>query len=108
MAYTLGDIAHMTQDDINLQEWSDPANWSDGLFGLFRTYHSKRDSRVFVPKRPLRAADDRPASYPAFSLRGCTINFGHRRGLLWKVILGIIPLAALFTVLMLTVRGHGG
>jgi uncharacterized membrane protein len=103
---SFGDIALMTQDDVNLQEWSDPANWSDGLFGLFRAYHSKRDSRVFVPKRPLRVAGDRPASYPAFSLRGCTINFGHRRGMLTMVILGLIPLVALFTVLTLTVRGH--
>ena len=96
----------MIQDDVNFQEWADPANWSDGLWGLFRAYHSKRDSRVFVPKRPVCVVGERPARYPRFSLRGCTINFGHRRGMLWMIILWLLPLAALFVVLMLAVRGH--
>ena len=91
----------MTQDDINFQEWSDPANWSSGWI---RSYFSKLDSRVWVPKRPLGLRAERPTSYPAFSLRGCTINYGHRRGKPWAVVLYVIPLAALFIFALLAVR----
>jgi uncharacterized membrane protein len=53
----------MTQDEINQAEWQDPANWSDSLVGI---YFSKRDSRVWVPKR-------RPAW-------GWTLNLAHPAG----------------------------
>jgi uncharacterized membrane protein len=49
----------MTQDDINQSEYSDPANWSA------LTYNSRKDSRIFVPKRR------------GF---GVTVNFGHKNG----------------------------
>ena len=49
----------MTQDDINQSEWNDPANWSA------LAYSSRKDSRIFVPKRR------------GF---GLTINFGHKNG----------------------------
>ena len=40
----------MTQDQIDQTEWENPSNWS-GWMGL---YHSERDSRFWVPKRPGR------------------------------------------------------
>ena len=98
-----GNSERMTQDDINFQEWSDPANWSTGWC---RAYFSKRDSRVWVPKRPPGSRDEWLTSYPAFSLRGATINFGNPRGKLWLTVLCLIPIAALSAVLLLAVRGH--
>jgi uncharacterized membrane protein len=38
----------MTQDETNRVEWEDPENWSDGPGWL---YFSKKDTRVWVPKR---------------------------------------------------------
>jgi hypothetical protein len=35
----------MHQTEINKTEWSNPENWSVGL------YFSKKDSRTWVPKR---------------------------------------------------------
>jgi uncharacterized membrane protein len=37
-----------TQEQINEEEWQNPANWRFGL-----VYHSERDSRPWVPKRSL-------------------------------------------------------
>lgn len=50
----------MGQEDINESEWSNPDNWSGGL------YFSKKDSRVWVPKQ-VRSL-------------GWTLNLGHRKG----------------------------
>ena len=47
----------------NQAEWSNPANWSGWI------YFSKKDSRLWVPKR-----------IPAL---GWTINLGHRHGPHW-------------------------
>jgi uncharacterized membrane protein len=58
----------MTQDEINQAEWENPANWSDTIVGV---YFSKRDSRVWVPKR-----------LPSW---GWTINLGHPSGAWWLV-----------------------
>jgi uncharacterized membrane protein len=60
----------MTQDEINLNEWNNPENWSA------LTYGSRIDSRLFVPKR---------------SGIGATINFGHRFGTL--VLVGLLAVA---------------
>lgn len=60
----------MIQDQINEAEWGNPANWSDSVVGV---YFSKRDSRVWVPKR-----------VPAW---GWTINLGHPAGAWWLVAL---------------------
>ena len=53
-------------------EWRAPANWHAGF------YHSRRDSRAFVPKR---------------SGAGVTINFAHKSGIFF--LLGIIGFCAL-------------
>ena len=38
----------MQQRKVNLREWTNPANWSHPRFGV---YFSKRDTRLWVPKR---------------------------------------------------------
>ena len=38
----------MTQEEINRAEWENPENWSDNIVGA---YLSKRNKRVWVPKR---------------------------------------------------------
>jgi uncharacterized membrane protein len=38
----------MTQKEINDAEWRNPANWHAGWLNI---YWSKRDTRVFIPKR---------------------------------------------------------
>lgn len=64
-----------SQDDINEEEWANPANWR----GPFCIYSSKSDNRIWVPKRN-----------PSM---GWTLNFAH--GAAWWSLLGlsIIPLA---------------
>lgn len=63
----------MSQDETNEAEWSNPDNWSGGL------YFSKKDSRVLVPKQ-IRSL-------------GWTINLGQKKGaalMMWTFIGGII------------------
>lgn len=67
----------MTQDEINLQEWRNPGNWSDGVF---KFYFSKKDSRVFVPYRTSTMIQ------PRFQTQFGIINLGHRRGATWSFI----------------------
>ena len=73
---------------IDQQEWDNPANWTARAI-----YRSKRDSRLFVPKPPLR--------WGPFRQSGWTLNFGHRSslwvllGLLW-VPLGFLLLFVLY------------
>ena len=71
----------MTQDQINRTEWDNLENWSHPTFGI---YFSKRDSRVWVPKR-----------VPSF---GWTINLGHPAGMWWLV--GLITVPALIAGLI--------
>lgn len=54
----------MNQQDINTQEWNDPANWSRKAW--LGVYFSKRDSRVWV-RKPVPAL-------------GWTVNFAQPRG----------------------------
>jgi uncharacterized membrane protein len=70
----------MTQDEVNRTEWENPDNWSDPVVGV---YFSKRDSRVWVPKR-----------VPAF---GWTLNLGRPQAAWWLVgiILAPVVLCAL-------------
>jgi uncharacterized membrane protein len=72
----------MTQDEINRAEWENPANWSGGLLGV---YFSKRDSRVWVPKRN-----------PAM---GWTLNFANPRSTLWLA--GLIAGPALIAAIVM-------
>ena len=74
----------MTQDQINFNEWSNPDNWSDNFLGF---YFSKRDSRVWVPKR--------------LPWMGWTVNLGRPGGVAWLVatIIGLPLLVVLVIVL---------
>jgi uncharacterized membrane protein len=55
----------MDQKEINKAEWSNPENWSGGL------YFSKRDSRTWVPK---------PIPW-----MGWTLNLATRAGACWML-----------------------
>lgn len=57
----------MNQERINQAEWENPENWTDPKW--LSVYFSKRDLRVWVPKR-------------APSL-GWTINLGRPGGVAW-------------------------
>lgn len=67
----------MAPDETNQKEWDNPQNWSDRWIGL---YFSKRDSRLWVPKRNPRL--------------GWTLNLAHPAGAVWLfgLFLGIILL----------------
>jgi uncharacterized membrane protein len=58
----------------NQLEWQNLDNWSDTPLGV---YFSKKDSRVWVPKR-------RPGI-------GWTLNFGHPAGMWWLIALIVVP-----------------
>ena len=73
----------MTQDDIDQREWARPENWHAGPVGV---YCSRRDSRVWVPRR-----------HPAL---GWTVNVGRKAGVAWTAffaggVLLVLLLAAL-------------
>ncbi|HYG25690.1 MAG TPA: DUF5808 domain-containing protein [Caulobacteraceae bacterium] len=58
-------------------EWADPQNWSGRFFAI---YFSKRDPRLWVPKR-------RPGW-------GWTLNMGHPQAGAWLLgVIVLIPLA---------------
>jgi len=67
----------MTNDEINQREWSDPKNWSCGV------YCSRRDNRMMVPK------------CRGF---GWTINFGKRNGVIIFVTLLSLPLVIFLVI----------
>jgi uncharacterized membrane protein len=70
----------VNQEQINQKEWENPANWSDTIVGI---YFSKRDTRVWVPKR-----------VPAF---GWTLNLGNPVAAWWLV--GLLALPPVLTAL---------
>lgn len=49
-----------SEDAINQHEWEQPVNWS----GWFGAYSSRRDTRLWVPKRSMTGT-------------GMALNFGH-------------------------------
>ncbi|MBT4192932.1 MAG: hypothetical protein HOB14_21075 [Gammaproteobacteria bacterium] len=70
----------MTQQDINENEWASTNNWRYLIF-----YYSKKDSRVWVPKKQ--------------KWRGWTLNLAKRQGVLWMFCLLILPVCiAVFTL----------
>lgn len=71
----------MTERDLNLREWENLENWSHPVYGL---YFSKRDTRIWVPKR-----------VPSF---GWTLNLAHPASFWWMVGFMVIP--ATFTALV--------
>jgi uncharacterized membrane protein len=69
------------QEAINEQEWQNPQNWSDDIVQF---YFSKRDSRIWVPKRG--------------QLPGWTFNLAHPAGA-WLMV-GVIVLAVAVAALV--------
>lgn len=66
-----------SREEINNQEYANPANWHYSL------YASKRDSRIVVPKRK--------------GFRGYTVNFAKPLGIMIHVlIIGILTAATVF------------
>jgi Family of unknown function (DUF5808) len=82
----------MAEDDINREEWDNPANWGNGPWGL---YFSKRDGRLCVPKRAVGT--------------GWTINFGHRHATLSLLGMVLFPtlLMSLVGVLAMSLGAEG-
>jgi uncharacterized membrane protein len=77
----------MNQADINEAEWRNPANWTGPK--LLSVYFSKRDMRVWVPKR-----------IPAL---GWTINLGRPGGVAWLMAFLIgLPLVVVLTCILVT------
>ncbi len=71
-------------DEIELAEWANPDNWGDGPMGL---YFSKRDRRLWFPKRQAGM--------------GWTLNFAHRTAGLWIVGLCVLSMAMVALPLLL-------
>jgi uncharacterized membrane protein len=69
----------MMQDEINWAEWNTPDNWHGGWLEI---YQSRRDSRIFVPKR-----------LPSM---GWTVNTGHPVG---RILAVALPGIALLMIL---------
>lgn len=76
----------MTQHEINEREWNNPANWT----WAHSFYHSKRDTRVIVPKWRRWA--------------GWTFNFAHQ-GAWWCMVAILSP--AVFVLLACVAAGVG-
>ncbi|MBN2582988.1 MAG: hypothetical protein JXL80_07965 [Planctomycetes bacterium] len=83
------------QQEINRREWANPDNWSGPAW--LSVYFSKRDSRVWVPKR-----------IPAM---GWTVNLGRTGGVLWMIgiFMGIVLLVVAINIITvaLAARSHG-
>ena len=60
----------MSQSEIDDAEWRNPSNWHGGWLGV---YHSRADSRSFVPKRN--------------PIMGFTINFARPGGIAFLVLI---------------------
>lgn len=72
------------QQAINQSEWENPENWSGSIFGI---YFSKKDSRVWVPKKP--------------PWMGMTLNLAHPAGVRWLLFLLLLPTFILIGVIAL-------
>lgn len=75
------------QAAINVEEWHDPDNWGGPRW--LEVYFSKRDSRIWVPKRIRKL--------------GWTVNLAHTGGVFWffGIILGSMALviaSAVYTI----------
>ena len=70
----------------NEQEWANAENWSDSTMGL---YFSKRDTRVWVPKRRREL--------------GWTLNLARAAGAGWFLAILLAPSLVLLVVLMAVV-----
>lgn len=79
------------QAAINRAEWRNQANGSGGLVGI---YFSKKDSRVWVPKK-----------IPDL---GWTVNWAHAAGARWLIVLLLLPLFSTLIVLIVVVATAAG
>jgi uncharacterized membrane protein len=73
-----------SQDAINQREWDDPLNWT----GLFGGYSSKRDTRLWVPKRGITGD-------------GLALNFGHPGAKTFIAGICIMPAAFVLALILL-------
>jgi uncharacterized membrane protein len=76
----------MTQQEVNEEEWQNSDNWSGSVLSV---YFSKRDSRIWVPKKP--------------PWMGWTVNLAHPAGVWWLFGLLLLPLAITLVVLFVVV-----
>ena len=73
-----------SEDAINEYEWKQPVNWS----GWFGSYSSRRDTRLWVPKRPMTGS-------------GMALNFGHPSAKTTLAAMCAVPAGLLLLVLLL-------
>jgi uncharacterized membrane protein len=73
-----------SEDAINQQEWEQPVNWS----GWFGSYSSRRDTRLWVPKRPMTGT-------------GMAINFGHPSAKTTFAVICAVPAGLLLLFVLL-------
>jgi uncharacterized membrane protein len=73
-----------SEDAINQREWERPVNWS----GWFGSYSSRRDTRLWVPKRPMTGS-------------GMALNFGHPSARTTFAAMCAVPAGLLLLVLLL-------
>jgi len=71
-------------DAINQLEWEQPVNWS----GWFGAYSSRRDTRLWVPKRPMTGT-------------GMALNFGHPSAKITMATVCLVPAGLLFLFVLL-------
>jgi hypothetical protein len=86
----------MTQKEIDIQEWKNPDNWSDGFF---KAYFSKKDSRLFVPGRFLQKFGITPTYYRNWF--GSVVNLGHRHGALCAALHWLALLIGFLTIALI-------
>jgi hypothetical protein len=82
-------MGEMTQEQVNLEEWGNPANWHNGR------YSSRRDTRVWVPARPWGSGNQMVTNYPLVSFRGSRFNYGHPRTRLWIGVFISLPVVVI-------------
>ena len=80
----------MSQGEINDREWANADNWSGPRW--MSLYFSKRDTRLFVPKR--------------MPWMGWTLNMGHSAGAVSYVL--ILVIVALLPILVILFAERGG
>jgi uncharacterized membrane protein len=73
-----------SEDSINQWEWEQPSNWS----GWFGAYSSRRDTRLWVPKRPMTGT-------------GMALNFGHPSARTTFAAMCAVPAGLLLLIVLL-------
>ena len=76
--------ARPSEDAINQEEWERPTNWT----GWFGAYSSRRDTRLWVPKRPMTGT-------------GLALNFGHPSAKVVMAAMCSVPAGLLFLLVLL-------